>query len=322
MTDSPNILVIKHSALGDIVIATAGFAAIRTAHPDAHITLLTTKAYANLLAHSPFFNEIWVDSKPKFWDRNAIQRLRAMLNSKRWEWVYDLQTSERTTLYQWLLKRPWPNISNVSRFASHGYTDPTRHELHSLENLKRQLKITGIEVGNPQLEWLNADISEIITLIGSHRSVPQGEQVNDFALLVPGGAAHRPEKRWPAEHYASLAQELLRKNIRPVLIGTDAEAEALNSITSRVPQAINLCGKTSIAQLATLARLATLAVGNDTGPMHIIAASNCPSTVLFSHASDPKRSAPVGERVTILREKDLAELSVDRVLITLNTPSP
>ncbi len=313
-----NILVIKHGALGDVVLATAGFAAIRRAHPAADITLLTTKAYAGLLAQSPYFNEIWVDSKPKWRDREARKRLKAMLNSKPWAWVYDLQTSKRSTLYQWLLTRPWPRISNVSRFSSHGYTDKARHGKHSLENLRLQLTIAGIrDVGMPELDWLTADIHDITPLIGTHRAVPQGEQLNAFALLVPGGAAHRPEKRWPAEQHASLAQELLAKGIRPVLIGTEAEAEALNSITTRVPGVINLVGKTSIAQIATLARHAQLAVGNDTGPMHLIAASNCPSTVLFSHASDPKRSAPMGERVTVLREKDLSALSVDRVLVTL-----
>ncbi|MFZ4542323.1 MAG: glycosyltransferase family 9 protein, partial [Rickettsiales bacterium] len=101
------------------------------------------------------------------------------------------------------------------------------------------------------------------------------------------------------------------------LIGTNSESEALESIAARVPGALNLCGKTTIAQLATLARLATYAVGNDTGPMHVIAACGCPSTVLFSHASDPTRSAPIGPAVTILRERNLSELSVDRVLTAL-----
>lgn len=313
-----NILVIKHGALGDIVIATAGFAAIRTQHPNAHITCLTTKAYAELLAQSPYFNEIWVDSKPKLFESAARNRLKSMLRSKPWAWVYDLQTSKRSTLYQWLLARPWPHISNVSRFASHGYTDPARHTKHALTNLGIQLGIAGISgVGMPDVRWLDADIGEVVAMVGTHRMVPQGERLNRCALLVPGGAAHRPEKRWPAEQYASLAQELISRGIRPLLVGTKAEAEALDSIAARVPGAINLCGKTSIAQLATLARNATLAVGNDTGSMHVIAASNCPSTVIFSHASDPKRSAPVGHSVTILHERDLSNLSVDRVLSTL-----
>ena len=311
---SEHILVIKHGALGDIIIATAGFKAIRDQHPNAHITLLTTKAYAELLAQSPYFDEIWVDSKPKWQDRQARKRLQDMLNSKPWNGIYDLQTSKRSTLYQWLLKRPWPPISNVSRFTSHGYTDKARHGKHALTNLQLQLAIAGITADQPDISWMQADISALVAPIGTSRAVPQGEQVNQFALLVPGGAAHRPEKRWPAEQYASLAQELASKHIRPVLIGTNAEADALNSIAARVPAAINLCGKTSIPQLASLARIATLAVGNDTGPIHVIAAANCPTTVLFSHASDPKRSAPIGQAVTILREKDLSSLSVDRVL--------
>ncbi len=300
-----NILVIKHGALGDIVLATAGFAAIRDHHPHAWIVCLTTKPYAELLAASPYFNEIWVDSKPRWLDRKGLGRLRTMLNSKRWAWVYDVQTSTRTSSYQWLLKRPWPKISNVSRFSSHGYTNPGRHQLHALPNLAHQLARAGIEgVGMPNISWLTADISAY-GLIG------------DYALLVPGGAAHRLEKRWPAEQYASLAQELVAQKITPVLIGTRAEHEALESIEARVPDVLNLCGRTSFAALATLARGATLAVGNDTGPMHIIAASNCPSFVLFSHASNPAYSAPIGQAVRVLREKDLRDLSVDRVLVTL-----
>lgn len=313
-----NILVIKHGALGDIVIATAGFAAIRAAHPQARIFCLTSNAYAGLLAQSPYFDEIWIDSKPKFLDRKALGRLKIMLGSKQWSWVYDLQTSKRSTRYQWLLRRPWPRISNVSRWTSHGYTDPARHGRHALENLKIQLGIAGIhDVGAPDVSWMDAEIDAIADMIGISRTIPMGEKLNPCALIVPGGAAHRPEKRWPAEQYASLAQELASKGIRPVLIGTQAESDVLESIATRVPAAINLCGRTSIPQLAALARSATLAVGNDTGPMHIIAASNCPSTVLFSHASDPARSAPVGDSVVILREKDLSALSVDRVLVTL-----
>ncbi len=317
MNNTENILVIKHGALGDIIIATASFAAIRAHHPTARIHCLTTKAYADLLAQSPYFEEIWVDSKPKLFDRAAIGRLKAILRSKSWSWVYDLQTSKRSTRYQWLLKHPWPNISNVSRFASHGYTDPARHIRHSHTNDIIQMRIAGITIGEPDISWLSADITAIAEAIGSARSVPQTHHLNPFALLVPGGAAHRPEKRWPAEQYASLAQELIGKGIRPLLIGTEAEAQVLDSIAARVPAAINLCGHTSIAQLATLAREAILAVGNDTGPMHIIATSGCPSTVLFSHASDPARSAPVGEHVTCLREHDLRTLSVDRVLASL-----
>lgn len=318
--DKENILVIKHSALGDVVLATAGFAAIRAHHPNAHIVCLTTKGYTDLLEVSPYFDEIWVDSKPKLADRKAIGALREKLNSKRWDWVYDLQTSGRTTLYQWLLKRPWPSISNVSRWSSHGYTDKARHNRHSLDNIHRQLQLAGMEKGLlPDMSWLKADITSHMALITGGKTTvidpDTGEvQPAKYALLVPGGAAHRPEKRWPAEHYAALAVELVAKKITPVLIGTQAEADALSGIATRVPQVVNLCGKTNFAELATLARGAALSVGNDTGPMHVIVASGCPSVVLFGPASNPDFSAPVG-RVKIIRTTALSSLSVDSVLV-------
>ena len=300
-----NILVIRHGALGDVILSAPGFAAIRTRHPDAHIVCLTSKTYAGLMEQMPYFNEVWVDAKPKPLDRRGVMRLRHLLRSKDWAWVYDLQTSTRSTSYQWLFKRPWPRISNISRWSSHGYTDKARHGKHAFENLWLQLKRAGfMGIGMPDLSWLTADVSALR---------PQGR----YALLVPGGAAHRPQKRWPADQYASLAQELVAKKITPVLIGTKAETAALDSIAARVPQAVNLGGHTNFGQIAELARGAVLAVGNDTGPMHIIAACNTPCVTLFSAASNPDFSAPIGEKVKTMRERDLRELSVDRVLVSL-----
>lgn len=297
------ILVIRHSALGDMVLVTAGFAAIRDAYPDAHIVCLTTKPYAELLASSPFFNEIWVDGRPKLFDRQGIRRLKAMLNSYPWSFVYDLQTSQRTTLYQWLIKRPWPKISNASRWTSHGHTDPKRGTYHALRILQLQLRIAGLDANGPDISWLHGDVMGL-------------KPAGDYVLIVPGGSPHRPGKRWPAGQFAAMAQELVRKKLVPVLIGTKSEEAVLAEIAARVPASVNLVGRTSVGQVAELARDAKFAVGNDTGPMHVIAATGCPVTVLFSHDSDPARCAPVG-KVTVLRRKHLADLSVDEVLSSL-----
>jgi ADP-heptose:LPS heptosyltransferase len=343
-----NILAIKHGALGDIILATAAFAAIRKHHADARITLLTTKPYAALLAQSPYFDEILIDPKPKLFQFGKLLALIRLLRSKPWAWVYDLQTSSRTTRYQWLLKRPWPNISNASRFSSHprpGY-DISQH---SLDNLRDQLAVAGVIVGAmPDVSWLKEEGAGdwgleagsvvppplrgrlgggALDIAPSSSSPPpnpprKGEGLPvPYALLIPGGAAHRPEKRWPADRYAALAEALVTRNITPVLIGTHAEAEALDAIAAEVPKAIHLGGKTSIAQLADLARGAAFAVGNDTGPMHLIAATNCPSTVIFSAASSPTRSRPLGKYVTVLQSANLHDLSVERVLASLTVPT-
>jgi ADP-heptose:LPS heptosyltransferase len=134
-----------------------------------------------------------------------------------------------------------------------------------------------------------------------------------YALLVPGGSPHRLEKRWPAGRYERLALELSRRGIQPVVIGGPGEAALAREIGERAPQALDLIGRTSIADLAALGAHAALAVGNDTGPLHVIAAAGAPTLALFSEASDPTLTAPRGPRVTVLRRPSLEDLGVEDV---------
>ena len=76
------ILVIKLGALGDIVLATGPFAAIRAHHPGARVTLLTTKPYAAWLGSAPYFDDIWIDPRPSALDLRGWLRLRQQLRSK------------------------------------------------------------------------------------------------------------------------------------------------------------------------------------------------------------------------------------------------
>ena len=114
-----------------------------------------------------------------------------------------------------------------------------------------------------------------------------------------------------------MADALVARGITPVLIGMKAEAEALKTIAEQCPQAIDTCDKADLATVGTMARGAELAIGNDTGPMHIISAAGCPVISLFSGESDPTRMAPVGPSVTVLRRPHLADLPVEEVLAAL-----
>ena len=85
-------------------------------------------------------------------------------------------------------------------------------------------------------------------------------------------------------------------------------------IAAACPSARNLRGATSFDEIVALARGATLAVGNDTGPMHLISAAGCPVVSLFSAESDPLKVAPIGPSVTVLRRDHLGDLPLDAVL--------
>ncbi len=304
---SEDILIIKHGALGDIILASGHMKAIRDHHPNARIICLTGKSYHSLLSFCPFVDEVWTDTKPKFFKIGQMLALRRLLRSRPFTRVYDLQTSTRSSSYWYLFGSPKPEWSGIGKFVSHPQLGNERLSMHTRPRLNDQLRIAGIETnGKPEISWLKEDVSALLSRIGPAR----------FALLVPGGSPHRPEKRWPAEAYSTLARCLVIAGITPVLIGGKAEEEVLASIAQFCPEAVNLCAATSIEQIASLARLAVWSVGNDTGPMHLIAAADCPSTVIFSHASTPERSAPQGASVTCLQRDPLATLSADEVWST------
>ena len=304
MPGDERILVIKHGALGDWVLATGCFSAIRCHHPSARITLLTTPAFADWGARCPWFDEVWTDERPSLLaDPLAWVRLRRRLIDAGFTRVYDLQTSGRTGYYFRMLPRGRrPEWSGEVAGCSHPHRNPQWATMHTVAVRAEQLSIAGIDdVPAPTLDWLDADVDEL--------GLPEG-----FSLIVPGGSAHRPEKRWPVAHFAELARHLLVRGRPPVLIGTASEASVLASISREAPGAIDLGGSTSLGQVAALARRATCAVGNDTGPVHIAATVGCPTVVLFGAASDPERCAPCGKSVTVLRRVPLANLAVDDVV--------
>jgi ADP-heptose:LPS heptosyltransferase len=296
------ILVIRLGALGNIVQSLGPFAAIRAHHRDAEITLLTRAPYAGWLATAPYFDRVWIDDAPAWWNVWGWRRLRRRLVEGGFARVYDLQTSSRSSRYFRLFPRGGrPEWSGIARGCSHPDPDPARDTRHDLERQRGQLRAAGIaDVPAPDLAWTGGDLARF--------GLPAR-----IALLVPGSAPHRPDKRWPAASYRAAARALGARGLAPVIVG-GTEERALGRAIAEGTGAIDLTGATTLGEVAALARAAALAIGNDTGPMHLIAAAGCRALVLFSRASDPALCAPGGRAVTVLRRSDLADLPPDEVV--------
>ncbi len=303
-----HILVIKLSALGDIVQALGPLKAIRSHHPEASITVLTTAPYAALLEATGYVDVVWLDHRPKWYQPSKWLGLMRKVRAVPFDWVYDLQTSDRSNTYFRLFPpTSRPNWSGIAAGCSHPHNNPARDSMHTIDRQAEQLRMAGIaETPLPDLDGAISAVSNL--------APPR-----PYALLSPGGASHRPGKRWPSDCYANLANQLCADGYTPVLIGTSAEKNILNTIQSRCPDAINLCDQTSLLDLVSLAGKATIAVGNDTGPLHLIAVSGCPCIALFSGDSDPALCAPRGQKVTVLRRDNLADLSVEDVHAALKS---
>jgi ADP-heptose:LPS heptosyltransferase len=305
------ILVIKLGALGDFVMALAAMKHIRQAHPKARITLLTVPVFEALARASGYFDAIETDGRPEgFGDWLAmIGRLRGA----RYDRVYDLQTSSRSSTYFQMLRPFPPPWSGVAAGCSMPHRNPQRGTMHTLERQAEQLKDAGIWPDAP-LEPGSApppDLSWILRKAPQARPVPGANMPKPYVLLVPGGSEHRPEKRWPVEKFAELAFILRERGFDIVIIGGPQES-ALARIIQRKAQARDLTGRTDFAQIAILGARAALAVGNDTGPLHLIAAAGAPTLALFSKASDPALCAPRGH-VAVLQAESFDKMSVEQV---------
>lgn len=297
------ILIIKLGALGDFIQATAAFADIRAHHPDAHITLMTTRGLLNLAADSPWIDSIMVDEKPKLWQLTALRRLRHKLQG--FDLIYDLQTSQRTRWYFELAGRPaWCGHAPGCLYRQ---TRADRNHLHTLERIADQLKQAGVpSTHTPDISYARHDATDLL----------QTHKLRDgkFVVLVPGGSAHRPEKRWPL--FPTLITQLHTQGLQTVLVGGRDEKDLLAQIATQTG-AINLGGQTSLNQLVDIFMRAKAAIGNDTGPMHIATASGCPGVVLFGAGSNPTLCAPQAPHMHILHQPRIADISVEDVLAAL-----
>ena len=307
-----SVLVIKLSALGDFVVAFPAFARIRAAHPDARITLLTTPPFETLARLSPYFDDVQTDGRPA--GVGGWLRLVSRLRRARHDRVYDLQCNDRTNLvFQALRPRP-PVWSGTATGCALPHRNPARAGMHPLERHAEQLMQAGIWPQAP-VRPLSAPPPDISWML--EKAKPQSRASSrpprPTALLVPGSSPQHPKKRWPASGFGDLAARLDAQGFDVLILGGLQESALAREIQRRAPRARDLTGRTDLAQIAALGARAAVAVGNDTGPVHLLAATGRPTIVLFSSASSPERSAPRGH-VTVFQAPDIADIAVETVL--------
>ena len=303
------VLVLKFGGLGDVVQAFGPLARIRAAHPDAELEVLTTPPYAALFAASGLADRVWDDGRPS--GPAATLRLWARLRRLGYGRVYDLQTSDRSSALRLaFLPRP-PEWSGVAPGASHPHRDPSRDRMHTLERQAGQLRDAGIWPDAPT--GPGAAPAPDLACLAGEADVAALAPPGPYALLVPGASPHRPGKRWPAERFAVLARALHARGLTCAVVGGPAEAEIGRALAA-ASAARDLAGRTDLLQLAALGAGAALVVGNDTGPVHLLAATGAPTLVLFGPDSDPALCAPRGRAVTVLRADPLAALEAEVVI--------
>ena len=309
------VLIIKLSALGDFVMSLGAARAVRDAHPNAEITLLTTPFLNEFASTCPLFDRVETDGRPK--GLSAQHALLKRISRSRYDIVYDFQTSNRTNTYWKLLNRlphlKAPIWSGAVSGQALFHANPERHTLHPIDRLADQLKYAGLELLEPplpELSWVRRELGDGPDLQASHFGID-----GKYALLIPGASAHRSAKRWPEDCYGALAAHLIEHGIQPVIIGGPSEADIAKKITELEPRTKNTVGETSLFQIVTLAERAEIVIGNDTGPMHMSTLAGAPGVALFAtDESDPVQACPRGAPVTTVSSPRADDISVERVV--------
>lgn len=301
------IMVILHGGIGNFVLASGAFAAIREEYKNDEITLLTTPPLQEMAAASPYFDKIWIDNLPSWWEVKKWWNLLQLIRQEKFNGIYDLQNSTRTNLYFRGLGHGRPAWSGSISWCSHPHNNMEKDSLHIIERHEDQLKYAGIKnTSRPTLSWLKADISKFNI---------EGK----YALIVPGNSGKRLDKRWEDEEYIKVMEYLEDRDIRPVFIGSHQDEDAIDRILSKCvsTNALNLCLQTSLSELAELARGASIAIGGETGPMKLIAMARCPSIFLFSPALSSELYMPIGEHIMIVARHSLDNIYAEDVTVEI-----
>jgi heptosyltransferase-2 len=300
------ILVLKWSAMGDVVISTALFEDIRRAFPDARIDLNTLPPWDRLLFSEDrrFSRVVAIDLRggEGGW-RGAWKWLRAV-NRGRYDLLIDLQSNDRSRFLVSLLHlfgRGIPcRIGNHRRFPYNIAPDPPGGVIHPFLLQRRALEAGGIPATTPRplLHVPERHRQRAAGMASLHRLEP-----GRYVIFLPGSQAAGWLKRWGAGRYAALADILHRNGIdRTVLIGGGDEEEECRRIEESAEEGgvVNLCGRTEILDIVPLCEGARAIVANDTGTAHVASCTDRPMVVICG-PTDPRKVKPVGDNVVALQ---------------------
>ena len=311
------LLIVRLSAMGDVIHALPAVSALREAFPEATIGWVIEERWAELLCtlpnarsglrspQRPLVDKIhsvklksWRCSlhSPQTWEQ--IAAAISEMQGVRYQVAVDLQGAVRSALIA-----RWSGVPTIygttqprENVASMFYTrQVSTHGDHVVEqNISLVKAIIGKPLNMPAAKLPCDDVAEQ----ECQRRLQELGVVN-FALLNPG--AGWGAKQWPAERYGQVARELAKIGLKSLVNfgpNEDALAQEVESSSYGEAQRISC----TLTQLIALTRRAKLFIGGDTGPLHLAAALNVPLVGIYG-PTNPVRNGPFGTRSIVLRSK-------------------
>ena len=301
------ILIVLFGAIGDVTRALPLATRIKSSWPDAKLCWAVEPISRGLVEHHPAIDRVLVFDRPR--GLPAYRKLITEIRQEKFDLVLDLQRHLKSGVTSFLSGAP-RRIGFSRKNSREGnwlfQTERVAAEEHLSAKITQFQKF-GDALNLPSTEPLEfgllpvpEQLEKIETCIRECSQETITTRDKRVALIL--GSTWQ-SRFWFVDHYVSLIEELQKRwGLACLLIGSDREKKFANEIIARVPakSIIDLVGKTSISDLPAVFSSVRLAVGSDSGPMHIAAAVGTPVISLWGSTS-PKRSAPYGSEHLILQ---------------------
>jgi lipopolysaccharide heptosyltransferase I len=328
------ILLIKPSALGDVIHTMPVLIKLRRRFPKARIDWFLTPENAELVRHHPALSEPVIFDRRKFdaFGRRAdaifgLIRLLLRLRRAHYDLVIDLHGQLRSAFFALVtgasarvgFDKPVPFARTVSqhfelknrpqrgwRGAREGSWLAYTHripistlDIHAVDRYLWVGKLLGFDESPPEMEIFLSSETET-----KAQELLAALHFSQFAILVPGTIWET--KRWPAERFAELGRVLKKdRGLDIVVAGTEWEKARCSKVAQLCPGAADLSGQTTPGDLAALIRRAEVCVTNDSGSMHLAVALRRPVVSLFG-PTNPVHIGPYRQPESVMRVDHLA----------------
>ncbi|MEW6443342.1 MAG: lipopolysaccharide heptosyltransferase I [bacterium] len=312
---SPRILLVRLSAVGDVINTLPALAALRQRLPRAHLAWLVEDGAASILEGHPLLDDLIVFERRRLgralkrislWVRapEPILKLRRQLRRRRFDLLLDFHGNLRSGVLGSLAEAAL-RIGFGRRDSREGnflfsdfHVSLAERRIHRVEKHLALLRPLGIRPGAPSycLHVPQAARDFAADYVRARLQEPH----RPLVVLHPGTSAFGAHKRWPAEHFARLAEGLVERVSAQVLVTHGpGEIELARQVAEQSRHQVLMPETASLQELAALIERASAFVSADTGPMHLAAALKVPVVALFG-PKDPVIYGPYGTASRVL----------------------
>ena len=323
------ILLIKPSAVGDVIHTLPVLTKLRARYPEARIDWMLTPHIAELIKHHPGLSNVVLFARQAYgrpwkdWSSSLdFARMLSELRSAEYDLVIDLHGQFRSAFFALATGAP----------TRIGFDRPRKRVRRAGRNLPKHAFVhawKGAREGSwvaythrIRIPTLDAHAIDRYLWVGEMLDLPPGPaefnvpvppeadakvdrlleehtaEGKPIALLTPGTIWET--KHWLAENFAQVGRHFLETGWAVVLAGSNKDKSSCREVAEMCPGAVNLCGQTRLTELAALIRRAGICITNDSGPMHLAVALGTPLVSIFG-PTDPLWIGPYGRSDAVVR---------------------